>query len=76
MASLLMALSVPTAFAQGGKLTVEGTVLDELGEPMIGAGVLVKNTVVGVITDLDGHYSITVDAAGGGGVLVWAQPTW
>ena len=64
--------AVPDAFAQG-KITVEGTVLDELGEPMIGAGVLVKNTVIGVITDLDGHYSITVDAAGGGGILVFSS---
>jgi len=61
------------AFAQSGKLTVEGTVLDELGEPMIGAGVLLKNTVTGVITDLDGHYSITLDAAGGGGILVFSS---
>lgn len=65
--------SMPEALAQSGKLTVEGTVIDELGEPMIGAGVLVKNTVIGVITDLDGHYSITVDAAAGGGVLVFSS---
>ena len=65
--------SAPGVLAQSGKLTVEGTVLDELGEPMIGAGVLVKNTVIGVITDLDGHYSITVDAAGGGGILVFSS---
>ncbi len=68
----LILCSVPDAHAQG-KLTIEGTVLDELGEPMIGAGVLVKNTVIGVITDLDGHYTITVDAAGGGGVLVFSS---
>ncbi|MBR1510187.1 MAG: TonB-dependent receptor [Bacteroidales bacterium] len=65
--------SIPEALAQSGKITVEGTVIDELGEPMIGAGVLVKNTVIGVITDLDGHYSITVDAAAGGGVLVFSS---
>jgi len=80
LASLAAAVAVmtatlcaaPDAFAQG-KLTIEGTVIDELGEPMIGAGVLVKNTVVGVITDLDGHYTITVDAAGGGGILVFSS---
>ena len=64
--------SIPDAHAQG-KITIQGTVLDELGEPMIGAGVLVKNTVIGVITDLDGHYTITVDAAGGGGILVFSS---
>ena len=73
IAVLAICASAPGVFAQSGKLTVEGTVLDELGEPMIGAGVLVKNTVIGVITDLDGHYSITVDAAGGGGILVFSS---
>ncbi len=69
--STLLFMARPGAFAQG-KLTISGTVIDELGEPMIGAGVLVKNTVNGVITDLDGHYTITVDAAGGGGILVFS----
>ena len=72
VAVLATLCALPSARAQG-KLVVEGTVLDETGEPMIGAGVLVKNTVIGVITDLDGHYSITLDAAGGGGVLVFSS---
>lgn len=66
-------LSVSAAFAQSGKITVEGTVLDDMGEPMIGAGVMLKNTVIGTITDLDGRYSITVDAIGGGGVLIFSS---
>ena len=72
VALLLSLPSLPGAFAQG-KITVTGTVVDDLGEPMIGAGVLVKNTVIGTITDLDGNYSITVDAVGGGGVLVFSS---
>ena len=73
MAAAVLALSsVADAFAQG-KITVTGTVIDDLGEPMIGAGILLKNTAIGTITDLDGHYSITVDAAGGGGVLVFSS---
>jgi len=72
-AALLLALIPTGAYAQGGKLTVTGTVVDEAGDPMIGAGVLLKNTVIGVITDFDGNYSITVDAAGGGGVLVFSS---
>ena len=67
----LLVLALPGAFAQN-KMTVTGVVTDELGEPMIGAGVLVKNTVTGVITGLDGDYSITIDAAGGGGILVFS----
>ena len=71
-ASAVAFTSMPDVFAQG-KITVTGVVIDELGEPMIGAGVLVKNTVIGVITDLDGQYTIQVDAAGGGGVLVFSS---
>lgn len=71
---LLYAALIPTdAYAQSGKLTITGTVIDEAGDPMIGAGVLLKNTVIGVVTDLDGNYTITVDAAGGGGILVFSS---
>lgn len=39
--------------------TVTGLVVDkELGEPLIGVNVLVKGTVNGTVTDLDGKYSI------------------
>ena len=71
-AMLLTFPFLQNASAQG-KLTITGTVTDDLGEPMIGAGVLVKNTVIGTITDLDGNYSLTVDAAGGGGILVFSS---
>ena len=70
LATLLLSVQ---ALAQSGKLTVEGTVLDDMGEPMIGAGVMLKNTVIGTITDIDGRYSITVDAIGGGGVLIFSS---
>lgn len=72
-ATLLIFSSEISSAQQTGKITVEGTVVDESGEPVIGAGVLVKNTVNGVITDVDGHYSITVNAAAGGGVLVFSS---
>ena len=40
-------------------VSVNGTVLDENNEPVIGAGVLVKGTTDnGVITDIDGHFSM------------------
>ena len=44
-----------------GRVTVTGTVVDESNVPVIGAGVLVKNTVNGVLTDLDGNYTIRLD---------------
>ena len=39
--------------------TVTGQVLDENGEPMIGATVSVKGTIVGTATDTDGRFSIS-----------------
>ena len=58
LATLLMAfvLSGAVAFAQG--LTVSGTVIDDFGEPVLGANVIVKGTVNGATTDIDGNYSI------------------
>ena len=46
------------AFAQQG--TVTGKVIDDLGEPVIGANVIVKGTTTGVITDIDGNFSLSV----------------
>ena len=37
--------------------TVSGTVIDSMGYPIIGAGVIVKGTTTGTSTDLDGNYS-------------------
>ncbi len=57
----LAALTATPAFAQNQ--TVKGTVVDENGEPIIGASVKVTGqNGNGVITDLDGHYSISAPA--------------
>ena len=45
------------AYAQSK--TVSGTVIDQTGEPVIGANVIVKGTTNGVITDLDGKFTLT-----------------
>lgn len=45
---------------QGGKVTVKGKVVDATGEPIIGANVVEKGTVNGVITDIDGNYQLSV----------------
>ena len=47
-------------FAQ--QITVNGTVQDTQGEPIIGANILVKGTSNGTITDLDGNFQLTTDA--------------
>jgi len=39
---------------------VNGTVLDNYGEPVIGANVIVKGTTNGTITDFDGNFSLEV----------------
>ena len=46
------------AFAQQG--TVTGKIIDDLGEPVVGANVVVKGTTVGAISDLDGNFSLEV----------------
>ena len=40
--------------------TVTGSVIDDLGDALIGANVLVKGTTVGTVTDIDGKYTLTV----------------
>ena len=40
--------------------SVSGVVLDEEGQPLIGCSVLVVGTSLGVVTNVDGHYSITL----------------
>ena len=48
-------MTVSMAFAQK---TVTGKVVDDLGEPVVGASVLVKGTTIGSATDLDGNFNI------------------
>ncbi len=54
LAGLLAALGL-----NAQNITVNGTVKDNTGEPVIGAGVIVKGTTQGTSTDIDGNYSIT-----------------
>ena len=61
---LLVALifSSISAFAQsvGGGRIITGKVVDEIGEPLIGAGVVTADGKRGAVTDLDGKYTVTV----------------
>ena len=50
------------AAAQAQGRVVQGTVRDIKGEPLIGAGIRVKNTQIGTTADANGHYSILVPA--------------
>lgn len=48
--------SQPAVAQQTAK--IKGTILDQNGEPIIGANVLVKGTTNGTITDFDGNYEL------------------
>lgn len=43
---------------------VRGTVVDEAGEPAIGATVQVKGTTTGTVTDIDGNFTLSAPAGG------------
>lgn len=43
---------------QQAKNVIKGTVVDTKGEPLIGVNVKVKGSAVGVITDIDGQFSL------------------
>lgn len=53
-------LSIQWATAQNS-IKVSGTVIDDAGYPMIGLTVVVTGTNNGVVTDIDGNYSIDVN---------------
>ena len=49
-------------------IKVSGQVVDQEGEPLIGATIKVKGTQAGVVTDFDGNFS--VDVAGNGTLVI------
>mgnify|MGYP001165960979 CR=1 FL=1 len=55
----LLFISVGIATAQ---TQVRGVVVDEAGEPVIGATVLIKGTSQGTVTDFDGNFALSVPA--------------
>ena len=57
--SILFMMVCTIANAQ--KIDVSGTVLDPLGESVIGATIMEKGTTNGVVTDLDGNFSLKVN---------------
>lgn len=58
---LVVLLSLLSASAARGQITVKGTVMDETNFPVAGANVVLKeNTSTGTITDFDGNFTLTV----------------
>ena len=63
LASLVMLLLCSTMPLMA-QVTVSGVVVDVLGEPVIGANILEVGTMNGVVTDIDGNFSLTVEKVG------------
>ena len=59
MKNFLLLLLLPF-FSFSQELSIKGTILDELNEPIAGANVVIKNTTKGVVSDFEGNFSITV----------------
>lgn len=53
----LLAMSEQLYPAKEYKIT--GRVLDEQGQPLIGASILVRKTTIGTVTDIDGNFQLT-----------------
>ncbi|MCC8118599.1 MAG: TonB-dependent receptor [Bacteroidales bacterium] len=58
----ILSLGFQQAFGQA--ITVQGTVIDTEGEPLIGVSIKVKGQELGVATDIDGHFTLLNVASG------------
>ena len=54
--TIFLSMASLPVFAQ---TKVSGHVYDSFGEPLIGASVVIKGTLTGFITDMNGAYTIT-----------------
>jgi len=54
---LFFVVFAATAYSQD--VTITGTVTDANSEPLVGVNVLVKGTITGAITDIDGNFSVS-----------------
>ncbi len=59
IAVLMLSVGSFSAFAQS--MVLRGTVLDDMGEPLTGADVMVKGTTKGTMADVNGRFEIEVE---------------
>ena len=57
-------LTMAQAPEQGAPAAIRGTVVDETGEPLIGASLKLKKSGRGTITDVEGHFMLPASARG------------
>jgi len=62
MRKLLFILCAILSVSANAQLAVRGTVVDQTGEPVIGATVLVEGTTNGTVTDFDGNFELNTEA--------------
>lgn len=55
-------MKTPSVNQSSQKRKITGTVIDERGEPVIGANVVIKGTTDGTITDIDGKFTLDVSS--------------
>ena len=52
--------SVPKSVAPQQERKVSGKIVDVKGEPIIGANIIEKGTTNGIISDVDGNFTLSV----------------
>lgn len=60
---LFIVIACMSCLAVNAQIVVKGTVIDANNGPLIGVNIMEKGTTNGVISDMDGHYVITVKNA-------------
>ncbi|ERM81004.1 hypothetical protein P872_12005 [Rhodonellum psychrophilum GCM71 = DSM 17998] len=63
-------LSAKTARTYKEEKEIKGMVLDETGEPIPGASILIKGTLKGTVTDMEGKFALAIDSKATETVLV------
>jgi TonB-linked SusC/RagA family outer membrane protein len=58
--ALLFGLIIAVCSTALAQRTISGTIVDDAGESLIGANVVVKGTTAGTVTDIDGSYTLEV----------------
>lgn len=69
---LLFLLCLIPIWAFSQNVTVKGVVTDTTGEPVIGASVVQKGTSNGIITDIDGNFTLNVPSNSTIVISLWA----
>ena len=62
LTSAFLSLFLLPGLVMAQSATIEGTVIDENGDPLIGANVIIAELVLGASTDLNGQYAFSVPA--------------